>query len=459
MTRTPSPPARTPPGPATTPARPPRASAALDGFDAERDLAPSEARLSDLQALVPGSPATDPTRQLQALAAARPVMQLGGGKPGGNPKGRGGRGGYQPPKKPPRRSDKGSWINEERRKQARKPPKAAPPGRRAPAAADPFARPPAPGPQPRAAAQPDLRRADPPERLQPDPVAVPMPPMMVEVPLDVPPDRDRGGAVAIPMPPMMEEVPLDAPPPDRDRPGEVMIDMAGMEAGGLDPVGPGRGDAGPGFWARVGGQLFEGRTFTDTANMLGGAASLGGGQVGASLGIVAGAGVLLTALAEYRSALLADTGTGRERREFGAMLGASGGDFMSGAAAIMSGAFALYELTHGDTIHANSSLHASASLAGMAAAEAVNVLLQIDLIARATADNKPWRSFVKPILSLLQSLAKCIGCVIAISLSMEDGLGVMMAGAGFGMLHGVVKLIMMCCEATEAADPLEPDPA
>lgn len=428
MTRTPPTPARTPPGPATTTARSQRFPAASDGIAAERELAPSEARVSDLQALVPGSVVTDPIRQLQALSAARKVMQLGNGRPGGNPKGRGGRGGFQPPKKPPRKSDKGSWVNAERRKQARNAPKATPRGRRAPAGADPFARPPAPGPQPRAAAQPDLRRADPPERPQP-------------------------GHVAVPMPPMMEEVPLDAPPPDRDRPGEVMIDMAAVEAGGLDPVGLGDGDADPRFWARVGGQLFEGRTFTDTANMLGGAASLGGGQVGAILGIVAGGGVLLTAIAEYRSALLAETGTGRERRDAAAMLGASSGDFVSGAAAICSGAFALHEFTQGDTAQADSSLLASASLAGMAAAEAVNILLQIDLIARATADNKPWRSFVKPILSLLQSLAKCIGCVIAISLSMEDGLGMMMAGAGFGMLHGVVKLIMMCCEATEAADP------
>ena len=74
--------------------------------------------LVGLKALAEAAPATARLMQLQGLADGGP-LQLKPPRPGGNPKGRGGRGKYQRPKNVARGSDNAGWINEQRRRQER----------------------------------------------------------------------------------------------------------------------------------------------------------------------------------------------------------------------------------------------------------------------------------------------------------------------------------------------------
>lgn len=378
------------------------------------------------------SPATARLAQLQAMADAGAVVQRKPPHPGGNPRGRGGRGQYKPQPKPPRRSDKGSWINEQRRKQDRGKPK--------PSARQQgfnFARP----------------AANPPNRAAPQGRPGPMAPVG-QGPVN-PAPQPRGQR------PPVNHTPWDFDDDQGGLGGEFRLNVPqGWDDDLGDYSGSENGDRS--FGERIRAKAFEGRTFSDTFNTLGGVGYFAGDTTGAWISIASGAGVLLAGLKEYYSAVIAQPDTAAEWREniYDGLV--SGGDFVSGATAICAGIFALKELAENDSSAENSGPLGTASLVGMAFAEATNVIKQLDIIVtlrNETGDRRRsnWR-FVKPVLSCLESLFKCVGCVIGVIGAMDPGMVVMLVGTGAGVLHGIIKLLLICAGVTEdRADRDEPD--
>lgn len=226
-----------------------------------------------------------------------------------------------------------------------------------------------------------------------------------------------------------EDARFDLPRREEDR-DEVVIDMGGIEQ-------PHRRGAGE----RIRDKAFGGRTFGDASNFVGGIGGLIGDTEGATLSIIGGAGVLLSGMKLFYDSLTMEVENDTDRRErlYTGLMGVS--NIFSGVYGVESGIYALLDLE--DT----SGILGEISLGFMAATEFTNIISQLDIIITGYREEKPIAYFLKPIASLLASLLKCIGCVIALFGSMDPGLMVMVAGAGLGVLHGVIKLIIVCQES------------
>lgn len=246
-----------------------------------------------------------------------------------------------------------------------------------------------------------------------------------------PPQHGAQHAPAQPPPAdRQEDARRDVPRMGEDR-NEVAIDMRGVEL-------PRRRGAGE----RVRDKAFGGRTFGDGSNFVGGIGGLIGDTEGATLSIIGGAGVLLSGMKLFYDSLTMEVENDTDRREriYTGLMGLS--NMFSGIMGIESGIAALLNLE--DT----SGRLGDISLGFMAATEFTNIISQLDIIITAFREEKPIGHFVKPIASLLASLLKCIGCVIALFGSMDPGLMVMVLGAGMGVLHGIIKLIIVCQESS-----------
>ncbi|MGN6826891.1 eCIS core domain-containing protein [Paucibacter sp. M5-1] len=282
----------------------------------------------------------------------------------------------------------------------------------------------------------------------------------------VAPPRRRGGAQGPGQAPHHQPPQHQGPPPQgqpgggqappvvvHNPPPHVAIDI------GEEDAQPPQGQRQPGGWAgvgrRIGKKATRGRTFGDTANMVG---TMGGllsdvsSIASGTMTAIGGAGVAINGLTLLVNGLKEHgrAGTAAERRE--AMYGVASGVFnlASGVYGLVAGISALADASKLSTVSG------LISAGAWALSEATNVVAQLDTIMQIKSEDKPLRAYLKPLASMLASLLKCTGSAVALYAGLAKALGdenkdagmaanvLMMLGIAISVIHGIIKLIMIC---------------
>jgi hypothetical protein len=367
---------------------------------------------------------TEPSAEFQTKQLSSAVVQLGRDYPGGNPKGRGGKGGYFANKGGKAYVHKSGKAEEEMlRRQAIGRHHAKSQSANVPRARDPAA---------------------PPRRPAAGPAAPPR---------DMAPEHP--GPVPIPAPALVPAPRPDAA--DRHRPDDVIVDI---------------GDAQPehgaerGMGERIRDKAFGGRTFGDSSNLIGATANLVEETVPASTLLVIGSsGVMVSGIKLFYDGLTRrdEARTSEERREgiYTIVMGLA--NMISGITGIESAIAALIKDKE------SAATLGIISTGAWATTELTNIVSQIDIIRANLAEGEGKRAYIKPIAAILASLMKCIGGVIYVYASIVSssensddkdlvniGVVMMMVGAAMSTLHGIIKLLGMCMgQCSESQEDVE----
>jgi hypothetical protein len=281
-----------------------------------------------------------------------------------------------------------------------------------------------------------------------------------------------------------DEFELARPPRRDDRrerdepPDQVAIDID-LDVGPAAPPRRHRRRRGAaGVARRIGRKALGGRTWGDVSNAIGSASNMfapdaDDNPVPAASAFVAigGLGVLVNGLK-----LLYDGGkqaraanTARAQREAFYALNTGYANVLSGLAGFVSGALSL------------SGAFTAGSLSGVASStawvdsEVTNIVSQIDILIRKSTDGRGWRShwkgYLKASLALLASLVKCVGAVLSVYVAVAKAMGedvdgassaaiwMTLLGSAIGVLHGIIKLILVCRAEFGGAEEADDDNA
>lgn len=391
------------------------------------------------------------------------TTQLGRRHTGGNPQGRGGRGGYTPQKGARHQVHKGGKAEELRRYRQAIGQAGGGGGRRRRRRGQ--AQPAAPGPGAQQA--PHAQPAE--DAVHADPAPVPVHDPVVA--------DDRHDLALGPEPIVL--APVDGPgmgerhePAVRDDgrrdPPHVAIDV--KEA--PQPRAPRRGAAPPRtrrrrMGERVADKAFAGRTFGDSSNLISATGNLFQDATAATLVTIGSAGVLTSGVRLLNDGLQQhlDAEDNRARRLARYTVASGLANMVSGAYGIGAGVLGFM------SEKSASSVMGVISTAAWALGELTNLINQTEVIIALCRGNNTRRiDYLKPVAALLASAIKCVGACLyvyaAIATAARDsdetentnaGTFLMIFGAALSTFHGLIKLILVCQEHFAAARPPGPD--